>query len=159
MAPEERRVPLTAAQIAHLEKVAAIRRQRVLETFQLDPLVKVMLKGKEYTLEFNNRAVKFIMKDTSLNLMSAGFGMDAMQDPEIMGALLFRGLQTHHPDLTQDEIDLLYSYRHFPYILQCLRQGLDLFLPDMSDVEAEEDQAGSQGELPLDPTRQPIPIG
>ena len=151
MTPEERRVSS--------ERFVSIRRKRVQETFQLDPLVPITLKGKNYTLEFNNRAVKLILKDTGLNLMSAGFGMDAMQDPETMGAILFRGLQTHHPDLTQDDVDVLYSYRHFPYVIQCLRQGLELFLPDMSDVEAEEDQAGGQGELPLDPTRQPTPIG
>ena len=132
------RPKLSPEQVKAAEARLAERRRRVLETFQLDPLVPIKLKGKDYTLEFNNWAVKKVLKETGFNVMSTGFGMEQMQDPVVMGNLLFNGLLTNHPDLTQDDVDRMYSFRHYPYILECLRIGLDLFTPDMSDVETAD---------------------
>jgi len=122
------------------EERRKIRKERVLELFKLDPLVPITLKGKEYILEFNNYAVKGVFKDTGLNIMKAGFGQEQMQDPEVMGAMLYWALKTNCTDFTQDDVDKMYSLRHYSYILERLREAIDLFLPDMSDIDAQIEQ-------------------
>ncbi len=119
------------------QEALELRRKRTLETFQLDPQVPIELKGKPYILELTNFAVKGILKDTGHNILSVGFGVEQMQDPEMMGALLRWALELNHPDLTQDDVDRMFSYRHYGYILEKLKAALDLFLPDMSDVQIE----------------------
>lgn len=136
-----------------VEDVVKIRRERVQQTFKLDPTVMITLKGKEYTLELNNYGVKQVLKDTGFNIMKDGFGQEQMQDPEVMGSLLFRALETNHPDLTQDLVDRLYSYRLYPYILEKMRTVLDLFMPDMSDVLAEQTPDGGPMLVVEDPTQ------
>jgi hypothetical protein len=134
------------------KEAAALRKERIAETFQLDPLTTINLKGKIYTMELNNFAVKGILKDTGYNLLSAGFGIKEVQDPEILGALLYWSLIEHQPDLTQEAVDKLFGYRHYAYVLECLKVALDLFLPDMSDVQIEgvrEKQEVREGEDPL----------
>jgi hypothetical protein len=120
------------------EQARDLRRTRIEQTFQLDPQVNITLKGKKYILELNNWAVKGILKQTTVNLMAAGdFGICQMQDPEVMGAILFWALASNQPDLTQDEVDKLYTFRHYPYILEKIKSALELFLPDMSDIQIE----------------------
>src|SRR5476649_120824 len=132
------------------KRAAEIRKERIAQLFQLDPVVMITLKRNDYTLEINNWAVKGVLKDTGVNLMSTGFGVAQMQDPEVMGSILYWGLKTHHPDLQQEDVDKLYSYRHYAYVLGQLRTALDLFLPDMSDVEVDE--AMGRTETNADPT-------
>ncbi len=119
------------------KEAADLRVERIKETFQLDPVVTIVLKGHEYTMELNNYAIKGVLKDTGHNMLSAGFGIKEMQDPEVMGSLLRWALNCHHPELTQDDVDKLFTYRHYGYILDRLKVALDLFLPDMSDVQIE----------------------
>ena len=119
-------------------KAAEIRRDRVDDLFQLDPTVTITLKKTEYTLEINNWAVKGVLKDTGVNLMSVGFGPEQMQDPILMGSILYWGLLTYHDTLTQEAVDKMYTYRHYAYVLSKVRKALELFLPDMSDVETDE---------------------
>lgn len=134
------------------EESLAIRRQRVQETFKLDPDVIITLKGKKYTLEMNNYAVKEVLRDTGVNLMRDGLSRDSMVDPHIVGSILFRSMQLHHPDLTQDDVDKLYTLRHYSYVLDTLRQVVDLFMPDMSDIiVADVAREGTDGKIE-DPT-------
>lgn len=138
--------------IISIKEAAELRKKRIEETFQLDPLTTIELKGKVYTMELNNFAVKGILKDTGYNLLSAGFGIREVQDPEILGAILYWSLVEHQPDLTQEAVDKLFAYRLYAYILEKLKVALDLFLPDMSDVQIEgarETQEVKEGEDPL----------
>jgi hypothetical protein len=130
-----------------------LRRERVQETFQLDPLVIITLKGHDYTLEFNNFTVKCIYKELGINLLSEGIPMEAMQDPDKLGKLLLLGLQEHHPDLTQDAVDRLYTYRHYMYVLDRLQAALNLFMPDMSDVEKPTEPDAGKPVLVQDPSK------
>ena len=131
-------------------------RRRLEETFKLDPIVPIKLKGNNYTLEFNNFAVKEVMKQTGFNIMAKSFGMSEMENPEILGSLLFQGLLTNHPDLTQDSVDKLFTYRHYPYILERLRMALTLFMPDISDLQPREEGVT---ETELDPTKRLALVG
>ncbi len=134
-----------------------LRRERVQATFKLDPTVIITLKGVDYTLEFDNAAVKGVLKDTGYNMMSTAFSVDQMQDPDVMGAMLFRGLQHNHSDMTQEKADSLFSVRLYPYVLEKLRQSLALFLPDMTDVDVEKPkEAAKESE---DPTLQQAVAG
>ena len=138
MTPEERRVK----KVISKEEARELRQMRVQDTWKLDPQVKVMLKGKEYVIEFNNYAVKEIFRsEKQINIMKDGVTMETLQDPEALSLLLYWGLKEHHPDLTQDELDRLFTYKHYGYIVNKLTSALDMFTPDMSDVnEQDEDQ-------------------
>ena len=126
-----------------------LRQERMQDTFQLDPVTTIMLKGKPYTLELTNWAVKGIYKDTGHNIMALGFNPEQMQSPEMMGALLFWALAGNHPELTQDDVDKMFSYRHYGYVLGRLKIALELFLPDMSDIQVEAARAvPTEGEDP-----------
>ena len=132
--------------VISIEEAQELRKKRIEETFQLDPLTTITLKGKTFTMELNNYAVKGIYKDTGHNLLAIGFGLKEMQSPELMGATLYWALKEHHPELTQDDVDKLFTYRHYGYILERLKVALDLFLPDMSDVQIE----GARPPLPTE---------
>lgn len=133
-----------------VERVKArmeIYQQRVLDTFQLEPKVSISLKGQFYTLEFNNRAIKDVLKDSGFNILADSLGDTAFEDPNILGSLLHRGLQANHPDLTVEDVDKLFTARHYPYITTKIRVALDMFMPDMSDVERDEEpEAVAQGD-------------
>lgn len=132
-------------------------KSRVLETFQLDPVVTITLKGHDYTLEFNNWAVKEILRESGVNMIATGFTSEHMQSPEIMSVVLYYGLKTHHSELTQDGVDRMFTLRHYPYIHDRLSDAVDLFLPDMSDMEIEKRAEGEAN--PGDPTSPPIQAG
>lgn len=127
---------------------------RVQQTFQLDPQVSVTLKGSAYVLEFNNRAVKDVLKDCGFNALRDPLSMEVMENPEILGSLLHRGLQTHHPDLTIDAVDQLFTSRHYPYIVNRLRAAMDMFLPDLSDQPPLPEEESAE-----DPHPRPTPVG
>lgn len=138
MKPEERKANGVAANITADEW-----RRRLNDTDKLDPTVPITLKNKEYTLEFNNRAIKRVLRDTGHNVIKDGIDRDALNDPNLYGSLVLHGLETHHPDLTEDEVDMLVTYRHFFYISSQLLTALSLFMPDVSDVlEAPGPDAG-----------------
>lgn len=145
-------------------KIAKAHQERVGGTFALDPHVFISLKGINYILEFNNRSAKDVFKDTEFNILNTPLALKETQDATLMGCLLFRGLQTNHPELTQDAVDTLFTLRHFPYILSRLRMALDMFLPDLSDVipqEERDDYVGASGgdRVEEDPTKGPTHSG
>lgn len=117
------------------EDLAAIRRERLIETTRLDPQIPIILKGQKYTLEMNNFAVKGILKDTGHNIIKLGVGLDQLTDPVVVGSILFWALRTGHPDLTQDDVDKLYTHKHYAYVMERLVETVRLFLPDMTGLE------------------------
>ena len=149
--PEERR-----ARVVSFQEYQEERRRRIERTFQLDPTVSITLKGKAYTLEYNNYAVKGILRDTLFNMLARGLDKEALESPDILGAALYWGLKTHHPDLSQDDADKLYTYRHYGYIISKITDAVSLFTADMSDFELDTPLEPSEES---DPTKPPTPIG
>jgi len=136
------------------------RRKWIEESFKLDPIVTIMLKGKEYQLEFNNYAVKGILKDTGYNLMSKEPRLAYMHSPEIFGAFLYYGLKTHHPEMTQEEADKLYSLKHYLYVLDRITKAVTLFMPELTEEEKAMVMASEKvPEVVEDPTKPPVPSG
>lgn len=127
-----------------------LHKERVLDTFKLDPQVKITLKGNEYTLEVNNWAVKQIYKETKFNLLSSGFKLAQMEDPELMGVMLFYSLVTNHPELTQESTDKMFTYRHYPYILDRMKEAISLFMPELPEIKKMLDS--KEAEVDVDPT-------
>jgi hypothetical protein len=115
--------------------------KEVEKTTQLDSVVSITLDKKEYKLEFTNRAVKGVFDDTGYNILSQVFDRARMQDPKLMGSLLFRGLQKHHPDLTQEGVDDMFSLRHYPYILDRLTDAMDMYVPKRQELEEEGEES------------------
>lgn len=118
-----------------------LQQERTKDTFKLDPLVSINLKDKEYTLEFNNTAVKAVLKELGVNLLNEGFNQGQLQDPDILSHLICIGLKANHSDVTIEEVDRQMNIRYLPYYLNRLRTAIDLFLPDMSDskIDVEEE--------------------
>lgn len=133
-------------------------RRRIGETFQLDPKVPITLKGRHLLLEFNLGSVKDVFKDCGFNALATAVDKEALEKPEIFQSLIYRALQTHQPDLTEEEVGKLVTFRHFPYIRQCLQDAMDMFLPDWSDLVQDEkgEDAPPSDE---DPTKSPIANG
>jgi len=127
----------TAKKVVSAADYTKIRRERVEPLFQLDPVVTITLKEKKYTLEFNNWAIKGVLKDTGINMISMGFSADMMSDPMMLGSVFYWAMATHQPEMTQDDTDKLFTYKHYAYVLEKLRICVDLFLPDMSDIEID----------------------
>lgn len=143
------------------EAEAALEQQRkeIEETFKLDPQVTIKLKGAEYTLEYNNLAIKGIYKDTGYNLLSTTLGKEQMDDPNIMGALMYYGLKTHHEDMTQEEADKLYTYRHMVYIMSRITSALQLFIPESSKRDLTDPGEAGSPQVAEDPTNPPVDSG
>ena len=120
------------------EKYMEALESRIPDTFKLDPKVTITLKGNPYTLEFNNASAKGVLLDSGFNLLNDRLTQDHIGNPNIMGSLLFRGLQTNHPDLTIEETDKLFTVKHYPYINRKIMEALVAFMPDMSDMEVDE---------------------
>lgn len=137
MTPEDKKA--TVKQVVSGTQAAEIMTQRVEETWKLDPEVVIHLKGKEYTLEFTNFAVKEIAKHLQIDLLKSGIPQGSLQDSEILTGLIYYGLQEHHPEITKDQIDRMLSLRHYGYILNRLTEALSLFSPDMSDISIQEE--------------------
>ncbi len=140
---------------------AALEQQRkeIGETFKLDPQVTIKLKGAEYTLEYNNFAVKGIYKDTGYNLLSTPLDKQQMDDPDIMGALLYYGLKTNHEDITQEQVDKLYTYRHMVYVMSRITSALELFLPESSKKDLTDPGEAGSPQVAEDPTKPPVDSG
>lgn len=133
-------------------KQLEVYQERVQLMFQLDPQIPIVLKGKTLTLEFNNRAVKDVLKDCGFNALRDSLVGESMDDPNILGSLLHRGLQCHHPEMTVDDTDALFTSRHYPYVVNRLRAAMDLFLPDLSDVVELPPKTEGQEDPTLQPT-------
>lgn len=127
-----------------------IYKQRVRETFKLDPTVTVTLKGQDYKLEFNNYAAKHILLDVSHNLINQPLTLALLSDPVFLGAIFWRGLETNHPELGQEGADKLLTAQHFLYIVDKIKTAVTAFMPDMSDVEVTEPDGT---DAPTDPPK------
>lgn len=125
-------------------------RRRLEETDRLDPKVEISLNGQTFTLEFNNRALKAILKSRGLNLIRDGLAMDTLSDPEVLSTILCEGLRVSKPDITEDEVDGLISFRKTPYIISRVRLALSLFMPEISDIDGEKPE--SERSATQDPT-------
>lgn len=140
MSPAERKVHVVSP-----ATFQEIRKERVQSTFKLDPQVEIVLKGKTYTLEFNNWAAKELTKAIGFNPLREPLSMGILSDPAQLGAVLLYGLLTNHPDLDQDQVDRLFTFRHIEYVISRLTLSLQMIMPDMSDYEiVPEDKESEQ---------------
>jgi hypothetical protein len=117
-----------------------LRRDRIKDTFQLDPVTPITLKGQQYKIEFNNWTVKEILKDLGVNLLSEPVGFDILKDPEKLGRLLFWALSTNHPELKQEDVDKMFTLKHLLYVRNCIGEAMELYLPDMDDIAVEPEE-------------------
>lgn len=114
---------------------------------KLDPKVEVKLGGKTWTLHFTNYAIKRVFEDTKHNLMT-GLKEEHLSNPVIFGAVLFRGMEQEHPELTQEVVDRMFSLRHYAYVREKVVEALELFYPDLSDLPVESEGEEQSTEHP-----------
>jgi len=131
--------------------IARIREERIENTTQLDPQVPITLKKNRYTLEINNQTAIDILGDTGINLLSTGVSPDQWKDPKIVGAILYRALETHHPELDQKAVNRLFTLAHLLYISGQLRKAMSLYLPITEDLSPDDNQGEQVREDRQDP--------
>lgn len=127
----------------------ALHRLRLEETSKSDPKVLIHLGGKDYFLEYTNRAVKDVMVHLGVNLLKDPFKLEDMQDPERFAKILFLGLRANHPDLTEDSMDDLITVRMWPYMMGCINTATQLFMADLSDIEENQSSETTEGKDPM----------
>lgn len=115
-----------------------IRRARILDTNKLDPKVTLVMDGNDLILEFTNRAVKDVEKELGINLFNGEFTAQHMTNPTMLSRMLYFGLRKHQPELTLEQIDDMFSFRHFGYYMNRLTEALSMFTPDTSDIQEPE---------------------
>lgn len=127
---------------------------RLEKSMKLDPAVQILLGDKPYTLVVNNRTAKDILKDTGVNILSGDLTMARLDDPIVMGSVLLRSLQKHHPDMTEAIVDDLLTIRHLLYVRGKIADAISLFLPDLEDLpdEGGSETEAVEGEQAEDPT-------
>lgn len=130
----------TTQTLTDMERHALVR-QRVQETSKLDPKIPLSLDGREFVLLYTNRAVKGILEDTGINILQSPLGTAEMEDPKVLGSVVFRGLQAKHPDLTSEAVDEMITFRHLMYIQSQVMAALGLFYPDVADLPVLEKDA------------------
>lgn len=140
---------LDAKQIARVGKA-------VDESFKLEPSLTVVLRGKGYTLEFDNMAAKGILRDTGQNILTES-GANLLDHPDHLGSILYWGLKRHHEDMTQDESDGLLVLRHRFYITKRIMEAMSLSIPDAD--EDNQPEGGLELTPPKNPTKPPVPSG
>lgn len=134
------------------EEREALYRQRMVETVKLDPKVPFVLGEKEYVLVFNNLAARKVLTETGINLLTTGVGTDEMAKPDVLGSLIYWGLKTHAPELTQEHVDVTLTLRHLLYYQTQIATALSLFFPDIADLPvAREPEDGKEDENPTLP--------
>lgn len=117
--------------------------QRVQDLAKLDPFVPMTLQGTTYKLEFNNKAIKAVNAELGVNLLAEGFiPVELLTHPDKLCALVCIGLQKHHPDITEETVDNILGLKHQGYIVQCLREALVSFFPDVSDLPRINTETG-----------------
>ena len=115
---------------------------RLPQILKCDPVVPITLRDKQYSMEMDNKAVKYLYLNTKVNLLSR-FTVADLYTPDNFSHYLFAVLHRHHPELTISDIDELIDFRKFMYIRDQAMKCIELFLPDMSDIEKEFDKEQS----------------
>lgn len=136
------------------EQYLQLFKERVQETSKLQPQVPIMLKGAHFTLEYNNSSVIQILNDKGLNLLTQPITKDMMYDPVFLGYILHIGLKEFHPDLTQEQANNLFTLRHYAYVSSRIKEAIDAFMPDLSDLEVSDLKEEEDDGEKVDPTSQ-----
>lgn len=137
------------------ENAYTLARAKVQETSKLDPEVPLSLGGRSWILVYNNWALKGIFADTGINILGVPLTSKEFSDPVLAGAVLYWGLRTRHPEVTQEEVDKLFTTRHYLYVQSQVFQALQLFYPDIEDMP----KVTGEGVVEEDPTKPPVVSG
>lgn len=140
--------------------IVATKKERVAQTLKVNPIVKMVFPGDpdkvEHELEFTNRAAIGILEDCGVNILKDRVTQAAF-DPRYLTTVLFHGLKKHWPEVDKDALDDgdLFTIHHFPYIFERLASALEVIMPDVEDLDAEEkaiDEEEKLAALPLPTT-------
>lgn len=134
----------------------AVMRQRMQDTIKLDPKVPFRLGDHESPMVFNNRAVKEILKETGLNLLTSALTTEELLKPDVLGWIVFWGLKQCRPDVTMELVDEHLTARHTLYFQSQIITALQLFYPDVEDLPKLSEP---KAEDILDPTSPPLAHG
>lgn len=115
---------------------------RLPEVMALDPKVPFRFMNQDLQLEMNNVALMGIYKDTGINILGDGFKAIQLDNPEVVGVVLFRALNQNHPDITQEQVNKAINARQYFYIRERIMESLSLFMP--KEEETPEKKQGDE---------------
>lgn len=121
------------------EKYQSIISERLPQILKLDPTIAIVLRDKAYTMELDNKAAKDIFKDTGVNLLGDGLAIKDL-NPNLVGSIMFRSLQRHHKDVTQEFVDSVIEFKKYLYIRDKILQAIEMFFPDVSDITPKQEE-------------------
>lgn len=124
--------------IVSVDEWRAEMAKRLPSVSKLDPKVKMNLGDIEVTIEFDNQAALDLLDDTKFNIIADPLTPDVLKDPKLLGHLIHRGIQKHHPELTLNDVNGKLSIRQFTYYSFTLSAALSGFFPDMDDIKLEK---------------------
>lgn len=129
--------------------IVVTKKERVAQTLKVNPIVKMQFPkdqtdpatGEKFLreLEFTNRAAINILEDCGVNILKDRITQAAF-DPRFLTCVLYHGLKKHWPEVSKDALDDgdLFDIHHFPYIFERLASALEVIMPDVEDLDAEE---------------------
>lgn len=123
--------------------------KRVQALDKLDPFVVMTIRGKDYKLEFDNKAIRLINTEFGVNLLEIPYLPDELfKDVDKLARVLQIALTRNHPELeTLEHVADLIGVKHQAYIMHCLRNAADFYFPDVSDLPPLE-KAVTDGDPP-----------
>jgi hypothetical protein len=125
--------------------------KRVQALDKLDPFVVMTIRGVDYKLEFDNKAIRQIQTEFDVNLLEMPYLPDELfKDLDKFTRVLEIALARNHPEfdpLKPQPVDgpvgagSLIGLKHQAYIIHCLRDAADFYFPDVSDLPPGESKS------------------
>lgn len=113
-------------------------RERVGNIVKADPWVPLILRGKEYKLEYSWGAVKDVYRKTGKNINAGEVTLRDLADPDFVCLMLRSGLLTHHSDefgsKVLEEMEHYLTMRHMTYYTTTIQFALEAIQPDVDDL-------------------------
>lgn len=132
--------------------------------YEVCPGVNINIPGQfEFTLEYNLRAVKNVLKNTGVNLLE-GVSPDDMKNPDTFMELLFQGLQKYHSaeitSVEQLEDHPVGSLKYLNYVSASVGLAIQAVMPDSdvmkkimddaaADIAKQAGQSAEDSDVPL----------
>lgn len=95
--------------------------------------VSLTLSGKEYRLHYNLRAMRLFQQITGKSLLKT-VNLGELTEAEI-AAIVWAGLQCHHPDLNLETVEALIGYFDVSTVIATLAVAFGAALPRVEETD------------------------
>lgn len=100
-----------------------------------DPWVPILLRDREFKLEYSYSAAQEVMRLTNKNIFAGELKAEDLGDMTMLVGVLLCGLHTHHADVTDEEIGKLLTLKHRMYYVHCISKAMEVTQPDYDQLQ------------------------